>query len=202
MTISDIIVTCIALIIIVYLQYDIIKMIEEISQNKNISNQFTNIEYNRQQKDKVDILVNDKKEQMSFDGHFDALKYMKYVTDSRPRCICLPDKCGGEFSNDEIDGYRNSQIDFHSKINGTSKAGYDAVDKINMYDEKCVLGEKIGDVYDKLVNVTPEYLSNLPGELKNAKNVENPMNGGIQYSDMSNIMTFASDGYDSEQMSL
>ena len=77
----------------------------------------------------------------------------EYVLDGRDQCFCATDKSKSEFTRGEIDAYREQQIEFRDKINGTSALEHDPVDKMN---EVTITGIKaknqsIADFYDSVV---------------------------------------------------
>lgn len=78
----------------------------------------------------------------------------EYVLDGRSQCYCATDKTKSAFTRNEIDQYRDQHIGFRDKINGTSSADYDPVDKMN---EISMVGIKannqsIADFYDSIVD--------------------------------------------------
>jgi len=77
----------------------------------------------------------------------------EFVLDGRDQCYCATDPSKSEFTRDEIDRYREQQIGFRDKINGTSRDFEDAVDKMN---EVTMTGIKaknqsIANFYDSIV---------------------------------------------------
>lgn len=77
----------------------------------------------------------------------------EYVLDGKDQCFCATDPSKSEFTRDEIDRYREQQIEFRDKINGTSEIPFDAVDKMN---EITITGIKaknqsIANFYDSVV---------------------------------------------------
>lgn len=91
----------------------------------------------------------------SLDPEAENLKrYIReYVLDGRDQCYCATDPSKSEFTRDEIDRYREQQIEFRDKTYGTSKDFEDAVDKMN---EVTLTGIKaknqsIANFYDSIV---------------------------------------------------
>lgn len=77
----------------------------------------------------------------------------EYVLDGKDQCYCATDKSKSEFTRDEIDRFREQQIEFGDKINGTSSIPYDAVDKMNDITMNGIKANKqsIADFYDSIV---------------------------------------------------
>jgi len=82
-------------------------------------------------------------------------RYVKEVTlDGADDCYCVPDKSKSDFTRDEIDEYREQNIQFRDKVYGSSSPAIDPVDKINQITFQGGIkgsGQAIADVYDNLV---------------------------------------------------
>ncbi len=83
------------------------------------------------------------------------IRYIReYVLDGRIQCECPIDKSKSEFTREEIDAYREEQLQFSDKINGTSAPAIDPVDKMNLITLNGGIkanGESIAKFYDNLV---------------------------------------------------
>lgn len=94
----------------------------------------------------------------------DMKRYIRdYVLDGVAQCGCVVDKSKSDFTRSEVDEYREEQLQFHDKINGTSAPAEDPVDKMNNLTLQGGIkarGQTIADYYDNLVNVR---VSNLNG---------------------------------------
>nr|XP_047140270.1 probable protein phosphatase 2C 45 [Hydra vulgaris] len=67
---------------------------------------------------------------------------------------CLTERPKTQFTNDDIDAYREKQLEFRDKINGTSSPAIDPVDKMNLIAIQGGIkaqGQSIKDYYDKLL---------------------------------------------------
>jgi hypothetical protein len=84
----------------------------------------------------------------------DMKEYIKNVVlNGKDDCYCVGDKTPYE-SNDkqkEINDYRESQLDFRSKIYGSSQPYMDEVDKINLFDEDKNDCKTIAEIHDKII---------------------------------------------------
>lgn len=85
----------------------------------------------------------------------DINRYIRdFVLDGNAQCGCVVDKSKSDFTRDEVDEYREKQIQFRDKINGTSALAVDPVDKMNMITIEGGVkanGQTIADYYDNLV---------------------------------------------------
>lgn len=94
----------------------------------------------------------------------DLKRYIReYVLDGMAQCGCAIDKSKSDFLRDEVDEYREGQLDFYNKVNGTSDSPDDPVDKMNEITLCGGIkgnGQTIADYYDKLVD---GKISNLNG---------------------------------------
>jgi len=77
----------------------------------------------------------------------------EYVLDGRDQCYCATDPSKSEFTRDEIDRYREQQIEFRDKTYGTSKDFEDAVDKMNEISMTGIKAknQSIANFYDSIV---------------------------------------------------
>lgn len=97
----------------------------------------------------------------------------EYVLDGKQSCECAIDKSKSEFTRDEIDDYRDAQIEFRNKLYGSSAPAEDPVDKMNhiVVDGGIRMikgtGKKISEFYDDLVTCnyddSTKKISNLNG---------------------------------------
>jgi hypothetical protein len=81
-------------------------------------------------------------------------KYIReYVLDGKDQCFCAVDLSKSEFTRDEIDKYREQQLEFRDKIYGTSEIVNDAVDKMNEISMTGIKAKNksIADFYDSIV---------------------------------------------------
>ena len=90
----------------------------------------------------------------------DMKRYIRdYVLDGNVQCECPVDKSKSDFTRNEVDEYRESQLEFRNKINGTSAPAVDPVDKVNEITQ-CggigATGQTIGDFYDNIVDCRPD----------------------------------------------
>lgn len=104
------------------------------------------------------------------DDALDVKKYIQeHVLDGKTECGCVVDKSKSLFTRDEVDEYREQNIQFADKINGTSAPIEDPVDRMNMIKLQGGIkakGQTIADFYDNLVNTRNTYdtrVSNLNG---------------------------------------
>lgn len=90
------------------------------------------------------------------DSDNNVKKYIReYVLDGKSQCECIPDKSKSEYTRNEIDEYRNSQLEFRNKIYGTSSPAEDPVDRVNNITLNGGIdanGQTIADYYDNLVS--------------------------------------------------
>ena len=94
-----------------------------------------------------------------------------YVLDGKKGCECAVDKSKHEFTNDEINDYRQEHIEFRDKIYGSSAPAEDPVDKMNEIALNGGMsnikgnGQKISEFYDNIVTCDNgvERISNLNG---------------------------------------
>jgi hypothetical protein len=77
----------------------------------------------------------------------------EYVLDGKDQCYCATDPSKSEFTRDEIDRYREQQIEFRDKTYGTSKDFEDAVDKMNVVSMTGIKAknQSIANFYDSIV---------------------------------------------------
>jgi hypothetical protein len=77
----------------------------------------------------------------------------EYVLDGRDQCYCATDPSKSEFTRDEIDRYREQQIEFRDKTYGTSKDFEDPVDKMNIVSLTGIKAknQSIANYYDSIV---------------------------------------------------
>jgi hypothetical protein len=91
----------------------------------------------------------------NLDPEMDWMKrYIREVVlDGRDQCFCATDPSKSEFTRDEIDRYREQQIEFRDKINGTSKDFEDPVDKMNEITMTGIKAQNqsIANFYDSIV---------------------------------------------------
>ena len=76
------------------------------------------------------------------------------VLDGNTQCGCVVDKSKSDFTRDEVNEYRESQLRFRDKINGTSSPAIDPVDRINLitlHEGIKARGQTIADVYDNII---------------------------------------------------
>jgi hypothetical protein len=88
-----------------------------------------------------------------------------YVLDGMAQCGCVVDKSKSDFTRSEVDEYREKQLRFQNKINGTSSPAEDPVDKMNkitLQEGIKANGQAVADFYDDLVDVRVANL-NGPG---------------------------------------
>jgi len=88
----------------------------------------------------------------------DVKRYIRdYVLDGKAQCGCVVDKSKSDFTRDEINEYREKQLEFFDKINGTSQPAEDPVDRMNQITLSGGVkanGQTIADYYDKIVRVS------------------------------------------------
>lgn len=77
----------------------------------------------------------------------------EYVLNGRDQCYCATDPSKSEFTRDEIDRYREQQIEFRDKTYGTSKDFEDPVDKMNEITMTGIKAQNqsIANFYDSIV---------------------------------------------------
>lgn len=77
----------------------------------------------------------------------------EYVLNGRDQCYCATDPSKSEFTRDEIDRYREQQIEFRDKTYGTSKDFEDPVDKMNEISMTGIKAQNqsIANFYDSIV---------------------------------------------------
>jgi hypothetical protein len=77
----------------------------------------------------------------------------EYVLDGNTQCECVVDKSKSDFTRNEVDQYREQQIRFGDKINGTSSPAEDPVDKMNQITMQGIkaTGQTIASFYDNIV---------------------------------------------------
>lgn len=104
------------------------------------------------------------------EDHENMKRYIRdNVLGGKNSCECVVDKSKSEFTRDEIDKYREGQIEFRNKIYGTSAPADDPVDKMNRVVNNggmCGMngnGMKVSDMYDNLVTPDHVKVSNLNG---------------------------------------
>jgi hypothetical protein len=93
----------------------------------------------------------------------DMQRYIRdYVLDGQRQCECITDDTQASFTRNNVDDYREKQIQFRDKIMGSSAPAEDPVDRMN----KVILnggikahGQTVASFYDNLV--MPEYQSRL-----------------------------------------
>ncbi|VBB18034.1 hypothetical protein YASMINEVIRUS_497 [Yasminevirus sp. GU-2018] len=94
----------------------------------------------------------------------------EYVLDGKSQCGCITDKSKSDFTRDEIDAYREQQLEFRDKINGTSAPAEDPVDRMNLITMQGGVkaqGQTIAEFYDKLL--VPKSASPLKQPYPSAK---------------------------------
>jgi hypothetical protein len=88
----------------------------------------------------------------------DVKRYIRdYVLDGKAQCGCVVDKSKSDFTRDEINQYREKQLEFFDKINGTSQPAEDPVDRMNQITLSGGVkanGQTIADYYDNIVRVS------------------------------------------------
>lgn len=89
------------------------------------------------------------------DDRIGVKKYIRErVLDGGVQCGCIEDKEKSLFTNDEIGEYRDKQLRFRDKINGTSAPAEDPVDRMNMLNIQGGINapqQTIAEFYDSLV---------------------------------------------------
>jgi len=85
-------------------------------------------------------------------------EYIKnIVLNGQTDCYCVDDKNPFDDKNkqDEIEEFRETQLDFKTKINGSSSPFMDDVDKINILylreNDKGLEGKTIAEIHDKII---------------------------------------------------
>jgi hypothetical protein len=88
----------------------------------------------------------------------DVKRYIRdYVLDGKAQCGCVVDKSKSDFTRDEINEYREKQLQFFDKINGTSQPSEDPVDRMNQITLNGGVkanGQTIAGYYDNIVRVS------------------------------------------------
>lgn len=105
----------------------------------------------------------------------------EYVLDGKLQCGCAKDKTTSGFTRSEVDEYREKQIEFRDKINGTSDLPLDPVDKMNLItlaDGVKANGTTIADFYDNIVS--NEFTQDVNGQclessIPKSKCIKNPI---------------------------
>jgi hypothetical protein len=90
-----------------------------------------------------------------------------YVLDGKSQCECVVDKSKSDFTRNEVDEYRDQQIEFRNKTYGTSAPAVDPVDKMNTITMQGGIkgnNQTIADFYDNIVGGSHnKRISNLNG---------------------------------------
>jgi len=86
-----------------------------------------------------------------------------YVLDGNTQCECAINKSQSSFTRNEIDNYREKQLEFRDKIYGTSSPSVDAVDRMNIVTMKNGIGASGGTISEFYDNVVGQRVSNLNG---------------------------------------
>jgi hypothetical protein len=79
---------------------------------------------------------------------------LEKVLGGNEQCVCAVDKSKSEFTRDEINAYREQQLQFREKIYGTSASPEDPVDKMNLITLQGGIkgnGQTISSFYDSLL---------------------------------------------------
>jgi hypothetical protein len=138
-------------------------------------------------------------------------KYIRErVLNGMNECECVPDKSQPEFTPEEIDSYRNQQIEFRENTYGSSKGveGIDVVDKLNQITYNGGIpgnGMTIAQYYDSLANSKIGNTSsgfimgtNIPrNKCVNRPNIDINANGPVGfYTGMGSGKYFKSDNWE------
>jgi hypothetical protein len=86
----------------------------------------------------------------------DVKKYLREnVLDGKSECGCVVDKSKSEFTRNEVNDYRESQLQFRDKIYGTSSPAVDPVDRLNLITIQEGIkaeGQTIANLYDNIIS--------------------------------------------------